>query len=294
MKTIIINENALDKIKKVNSGLRYYENDKFAIGFEPGGNSYGHVIEDVDPEDVDLSSFQLKNKLNPKFWKNNLLDSRVRLKLLDIADDFIDFLGIDWVKPEDILMTGSLANYNWSEKYSDIDLHIVMDYSKIDEKEKFVERFLRAQTVLWSKDHEELNICGFPVEIYVQDTKDNLKSGGIYSLDKNKWIKEPQKEDLTDENINKRWVQRRVASYMDKIESLEKRLENAKDDFQIERVSQSLDKIFDKIKEDRADGFKKGGEMNDKNIVFKSLRRQGYLGKIKNMQKKIYNKLNSI
>jgi hypothetical protein len=25
-------------------------------------------------------------------------------------------------------MTGSLANYTWNEKYSDIDLHIIMDY----------------------------------------------------------------------------------------------------------------------------------------------------------------------
>ena len=80
------------------------------------------VDESLAPSEVDLSSFNIKKELNPKFWKDDKLDSRIRIKLLDIADDFIDFLGVDWVKPEDITITGSLANYNWNKKYSDIDL----------------------------------------------------------------------------------------------------------------------------------------------------------------------------
>ena len=103
------------------------------------------IDESLTPSEVDLSSFNIKKELNPKFWKNDRLDSRIRMKLLDSADDFIDFLGVDWVKPEDITITGSLANYNWNQKYSDIDLHIIMDYSKVDERTDFVDNYFYSQ-----------------------------------------------------------------------------------------------------------------------------------------------------
>ena len=43
--------------------------------------------------------------------------------------DFIDFIGVPLLI-EDVIFTGSLANYNWSE-YSDIDLHVVCDFIQI-------------------------------------------------------------------------------------------------------------------------------------------------------------------
>ena len=53
--------------------------------------------EIVEPDDVDLSSFNIKKHLNPKFWDDGHLDTRIRLKLLDIADDFFNSLDVDWV-----------------------------------------------------------------------------------------------------------------------------------------------------------------------------------------------------
>ena len=100
--------------------------------------------EDTSPEDIDFSSFEIQDELNPNFWKNDRLDSRIRLKLLDIADDFTDFLNVGWVKPEDITMTGSLANYNWSD-YSDIDLHIIIDYKKVDDRTNFVAEYFKSK-----------------------------------------------------------------------------------------------------------------------------------------------------
>ena len=94
--------------------------------------------EIIEPDDVDLSSFNIKKHLNPKFWDDGHLDTRIRLRLLDIADDFFYSLGVDWVEPEDVIITGSLANYNWSKKYSDIDLHILIDYEDVDERVDFV------------------------------------------------------------------------------------------------------------------------------------------------------------
>ena len=97
-------------------------------------------LNEVEASDISLKSFEIQDELNPKFWINNKLNSRIRLKLLDLADEFIDTLAVDWVKPEDIVLTGSIANYNWS-KYSDVDVHILIDYKKIWKKTEFVQDY---------------------------------------------------------------------------------------------------------------------------------------------------------
>ena len=121
------------------------EVDEYTIGGEtnaPAGGRYYHVQDDkvneniedeVKSSEVDLSSFKKKNNLVPSIWKDeNTLDSKIRLKLLDIADDFWDYVNISWVEPKGIILTGSICNFNWSE-FSDIDLHLIVDFDDIDE-----------------------------------------------------------------------------------------------------------------------------------------------------------------
>lgn len=253
--------------------------------------------EVVNPEDVDLSSFNIKKNLNPKFWKNGVLDSRIRLKLLDIADDFIEFLGIDWAKPEDITMTGSLANFNWDENYSDIDLHIIMDYSDVDEKTEFVSNYFYSQKKLWNEEHSDITIMGYPVEVFVQDVNERHDSSGVYSLEKNKWLIEPEREKLASSKVNKAFIKDKVSEYMNKIDKLEYLLNKSKDDeYKLRRVMEKSDKLFDKIKGERKIGFERSGgkEINNYNIVFKALRRNGYIEKLVNVKSTAYDKLNSL
>mgnify|MGYP003293272416 CR=1 FL=1 len=74
---------------------------------------YENYNLEYNKDDVDMSSFIMQTQLNNDIWdENDNLNSRVRLKLLDIADDFIETLGISWIKPKDIILTGSLCNYN--------------------------------------------------------------------------------------------------------------------------------------------------------------------------------------
>ena len=93
-----------------------------------------------------LSSFHLQDELNPKIWELpnerdmsdpkgqvEVMVPKVRERLLEIAYEFIEFLGVD-VIISDVVMTGSLANYNWS-KYSDVDLHLIADFEQFSEKE---------------------------------------------------------------------------------------------------------------------------------------------------------------
>ena len=99
-------------------------------------------VDEVEASQINLSSFKFKDELNPYIFKENgEMDGEVRLKLLDIADQYIEFLALPWVDIVDIIVTGSIASYNWS-KYSDVDLHIIVDYNQIDDNIDLVEDLL--------------------------------------------------------------------------------------------------------------------------------------------------------
>lgn len=249
------------------------------------------IIDEVEEDDVNLSSFSIKDKLHPKFWVNNRLNSRVRLRLLDIADDFIDTLAVDWVKPKDIVMTGSLANYNWS-KYSDVDIHILIDYGKVYKNKEFVEDYFNSKKEVWLEEHPKLRIYGFPIEIYVEDYKGGTTSTGVYSLEKNKWINEPG--DIQNAKINSKYVKKVAAKIMTAIDKIVDKLENEKDEHKIEELSDKLKSIFNKVKKLRGEGLKKGGEMSSGNIIYKLLRRTNYIDKIWNNVNHSYDTLNSL
>ena len=136
-------------------------------------------LNEVEADDISLKSFEVQDELNPKFWINNKINSRVRLKLLDLADEFYDSLNITWVKPKDIVLTGSIANYNWS-KYSDVDVHILVDYKEVWDKTEFVEDYFKSKKQLWSEEHDGLKIYGFPVEMFVEDSNNENPNSGIY------------------------------------------------------------------------------------------------------------------
>ena len=59
---------------------------------------------------------------------------------MEIAQDFYNSLQID-AELKDVTFTGSLANYNWS-KYSDIDLHLIVDYKDVEGDPELVETIL--------------------------------------------------------------------------------------------------------------------------------------------------------
>jgi len=254
------------------------------------------IEEIVNPEDVDLHSFNIKHNLNPKFWKNGKLNTDIKLKLLDIANDFIDFLGFADIEPVDIIMTGSLANYNWDDEYSDIDLHIVYNFAEIDENKEFVAKYFNAQKSLWNKEHEGIEIMGFPVEVYVQDSREPHASSGVYSLEYNRWIMTPEREELVASKVNKSFIKEKVSEYMNKIDKLCYLFKKATTPEKLKKIEILAKDLFDEIKSSRKKGFELSGgkEINNYNICFKALRRNGYLGKLVDLRTKTYNKLNSL
>ena len=87
----------------------------------------------MDKHSSILQSFSLQDKLNPEVWNlanesSEIMKPEIRERLLEIAYEFIEFLEIT-VFVDDIILTGSLSNYNWS-KFSDFDLHLIIDFNQ--------------------------------------------------------------------------------------------------------------------------------------------------------------------
>ena len=262
------------------------------------GKSVNENVElEISPENVDLSSFNIKKKLNPKFWIDEHLDSRIRLKLLDISDDFIEYLGIDPNIVKDIIVTGSLANFNWNEEYSDIDLHVLLDYSDVDENIEFVKQYFMAQKNLWNEEHKDLKIFGFPIEVYVQDINEKHDSSGVYSLDRDKWLREPDRDVLASSKVNKEFIRNKVSEYTNKIDKLVYLYKKSKgDEYKLGKIAEIANKLWDEIKNSRKHGFElsDGKEINNENVIFKYLRRNKFLDKLYDLKTKTYDKLNSL
>ena len=226
-----------------------------------------------------LSSFNVQENLNPQIWDltNNQMKPQVRESLLNIANEFINYLGFD-IFVQDITMTGSLANYNWS-KFSDIDLHIMFDFNEAkDQKELFAELFKLKKT-LFNSTHD-LKIKGYEVELYVQDTNEPHISTGIYSVLFDQWLDEPEKEEV---KIDEKTLSDKVNAWTDKIDMLLSEVEEMK----LVDALNILSKFKDRLKEYRNSGLENEGEYSYENLVFKFLRRNGYIQKLFDFQNEL-------
>ena len=150
----------------------------------------------------------VNNFLNKKIWagpSGEKINSRVSESLIEVAQDFFDGLKLEGVEIEDITFTGSLANYNYT-KFSDIDLHLIVDFSKIDENYDLVREFFSAKTSNWNTKHK-ITIFGYEIEIYVQDLSEEHHSTGVFSLINDEWITQPNRiEPEIDEKMTKRKI----------------------------------------------------------------------------------------
>lgn len=229
-----------------------------------------------------LTSFRLKDELNPKIWDNFKIDPETRESLLQIGNDYFDSLELEGVELKDIMLTGSLANFNWS-KYSDFDLHLVFDFSDVNDDKVLVKKYLDSAGKMWNKQHD-IKIKGYDVEIYSQDTDEEHTSSGEYSLLDDRWIKKPSKQDFKpDESL----IKKKAGSIMDSVKDMEKDFEEG---IEYDELNERLKKVWKKIKDGRKAGLEREGEFSIENLVFKLLRRNGYIERILNLKAKAYDK----
>lgn len=201
----------------------------------------------------------VNKELNPKIWQGGRLDGKVRLKLLEIARAFVDFVGID-LDVEDYTITGSNANYTWTN-YSDLDLHVIITGTPSDEQREL----FTAKKALWGEQHN-ITIKSLPVECYVQGSDEPHHSTGVFSLLDNKWLVEPKK---VKPSIDDAAIEAKKDAILSVIEHalLSKDLEK-------------LRSVKDKITKMRKAGLERAGEWSVENLVFKILRNLGLIDEI--------------
>ena len=237
------------------------------------------------PADV-LNSFKIKNTLNPEIWPEGKLNPKVRTKLLRIAIDFFKSLDLpEHVKLKDVIFTGSLANFNWS-KFSDIDLHLVLDFKEIEGTEKFKEEFFWAHKDIWNQEHN-ITVFQFPVEIYVQDAKAKLEATAIYSIGKDKWLLKPKKENF---NLDRNLLKNKAEKILGRLRDIKKDYLNKDYKSVVDKVT----KIKDALKKMRTAGLEKGGEFSLENLLFKVLRRTPFLDLLDSYKAKSYDAMMSV
>lgn len=224
-----------------------------------------------------INSFDVKNTLCSLIWddsdatdfKQIKLKSDIRRNLLQIAQLFVESFQLETeVEIEDIYLVGSLANYNWSN-YSDVDLHVLLDKSKLGSNTTLVDEFLQAKKSLFNDKHN-FKVKGFDVELYAQDINETLESKGIFSVLYNTWVAEPSNDT---KEINKAATIKKVKQFFSIFNEIQKLSDSTE---KIRRV----DQLKDKIKKFRQAGLDKHGEYGVENLTFKYLRRVGYMEKL--------------
>ena len=250
------------------------------------------IDEMISPEEINVDSFEVKDTLHPRFWNDKQqLDMHIRRALLVIAKDFIDEYNLGEYVIDDIIMTGSLANYNWSEEFSDIDLHIIMDTTQLSEDPSLAKSISDAMRNVWNKTHTDISVGGFPVELYIQDTHEPHKSSGVYSLLDDEWKTSPSLDKLSGE-IEEDEIKTRAAEYMNLIDKIEM-MYNDIDPLQMYHCCA---KLLDKIKAERASGLTNddAAELTTGNLIFKSLRRSGHIEKLIDIKRRCFDRARSI
>lgn len=215
--------------------------------------------------------------LNPAIWDNNKLNPEIKEKLLQIGKDFYADTETD-APLKDVLFVGSLANYNWSDT-SDFDVHVVIDFKEVDENVELVEKLVNALKSKWNDEHD-IHVKQHNVEVYIQDVNKENRSTGVYSLMQDKWLSEPQKENI---EIDKEKIQEKYNDFVRKINSALK--------------SQDIDKLKSIVKDVydmRQAGLDKSGELSTENLVFKILRNRNYIEKLKQEIINLYDKKQSL
>lgn len=236
------------------------------------------TFEGMDTADLEIK-IEYHDELNPALWSKEgndwVLDAEVENTLLKAGKAFMEFMKVPKVKPLDITLTGSCANFNWT-KSSDIDLHVVVDLEQAEEEYGvLIKEYFDAKKNVWNELHD-IKVKGLPVEFYVQDEAEKHYSTGVYSLLNQEWVITPEhkKPDIDD------------ASVKDKAADIMKQIDDVLDS----NKASAVEKVMDKVKKLRKSGLEEAGEFSVGNLVFKVLRNNGYLEKLTKLRTKTFDR----
>lgn len=262
----------IKKVKSVNSAYAdYYRNDNGRKLYRIHGKlSLENINEEIEIHDT----------LNPKIWKDKELLPGIKEKIEEIVELFVEQLAEDGIelKVDDIHILGSNANYNYTEN-SDLDVHIIADES-FDCSDNHLDKIYNAYKTLFNRRYD-IKINGINLEIYVENKADQkVKASGIYSL-KDGWIKDPANFEIP--AIDNTKLDKEVGEWENRYLDL---LDNPK----LEAVDSYIDDIYDL----RKASIESDGEFGLGNLIFKEIRRLGYLDALKDLKDELQGKALSL
>lgn len=210
-------------------------------------------------------AFKVNSELNPNLFDNNSgeMYNDVRVRLCEIADMFVENIQEDEVpiKVYDYWLVGSNAAYNYSPE-SDIDVHIIVDM-KETKVNPYLLRLLYDYIKSSFNDKYDIMVKGHEVELYLEDIETSAVTNGIYSLKQAKWIKQPEKQEEREYNIE------------------DSELYSIVYDKYINLRDEDAEEFLDNLYVMRKESLVADGEFGEGNLVFKQFRNNGYIDDIK-------------
>lgn len=207
----------------------------------------------------------IKNTLNPKIWtEEKTLKPEIKKQVEKVVEKFenwLDDVDVE-INIKDVIIIGSNASYNY-DNASDLDIHIIVDCDN-DTMMKVYEAYKTLFNEVYDVEFKDID-----VEIYVENSLEELASKGIYSINTG-WIKEPRKEEVEEKDVSSQ-----LKEYVDEFN----RIINKKSPSVTE-----IDNLINKMYELRKPEGKFSGEFSEGNLIFKEFRRKGYLEKLKNLK----------
>lgn len=245
---------------------------------------HGVIYEGSAQNNIEVK-VEYHSTLNPILWEQ--VDDETYEMLPEIqealehaSEAFYDYLELPDLPIEDIVITGSSANFNWTDS-SDLDLHIVVDMKKAEKKYgKLVVEYFDAEKKLWNDTHD-ISIKGIPIEFYIQATDEKHDSTGVYSLKEEEWIITPTHEPPS---VDSTAVKAKASEWMKKIDKCVKYCTKP-DDFE---------KLMVQLRKMRKAGLSEAGEFSTENLAFKILRNKGYVDKLADAHTEAFDKELSI
>jgi len=221
----------------------------------------------MKPEELTAvgATLQYHRDLNPRVWQGWNMIPVVREHLLAVADLFVDYLEIPDFKQQDLYLTGSLANFNYTQ-YSDFDLHVVTDYRDL-KCDDVAEALYTAKKRIWNDQHD-ITIYGYDVELYVEDIQHQAHSSGIFSVQNNRWKTKP---DFMSPSYDQTAVKKKTQGMIDLLSNTIRR-STAPDDFK--QAAAQLYRM-------RQSGLDAGGEFSTENLAFKAIRNMGWINRLR-------------
>ena len=229
-------------------------------------------------DEIELPKYKLKNEkneslnevltvvhdeLNPVIWDNGMLKSEIKEKILALVEEFQSTLDVP-LHVLDIEIVGSNASYNYTDK-SDVDVHIITNFDDYGYPQEFIQAAMNSFKANFNKAYD-VDYKGFNVELYVENVNSTPTTNGVYSVLQDKWIKEPQKLESIEVELEPT-----LTEYRQKIDSALK-----------SDSAEEINAIIDELYVMRRNSLLVDGETGAGNLIFKQIRNDGLLDGLKN------------